>query len=219
MRDERKPRARLLSALALALVASALAPPAMPARSHAAQDEQEARAADSSEAARRLSSRDPVERQRAAEELARLAAVGQRKLLEGYRLQEKDGRARTALDWALYRAGKDESLFTLVRALDSKHSAQAFGYLTRLEGPDALYVFLGRVNGNTLIKLLDVLARVGTRDTLERLKPFTASLDPGIAEAAKFAEHEITARIEAAPTETPKRQRKTGKEAEEEPTP
>ena len=69
--------------------------------------------------ARNLASGDPLERQRAAEELARLGAVEQRRLVEGYRLQEKDARVRLALDWALYRMGKTETLFSIVSSLKS----------------------------------------------------------------------------------------------------
>ena len=175
-------------------------------------------AADSAAVARKLSSRNAFERRAAAEELARLASVEHRRLAEGYRAQEKDSRVKLALDWALYRMGKNESLFPLVRALDEKKEAeQAVGYLKQLEGPDPLYVFLDRVNGNTRIRLLEVLAAVGDRDTLERLKPFAESLDPGIADAAKFAEREITLRLEDAQSVETKRPRRTGNEPPSEP--
>ena len=166
---------------------------------------------DSATVARKLSSRNPVERRAAAEDLARMAAAEHRRLTEGYRAQEKDSRVRLALDWALYRMGKNEALFEVVGALDSKKSAeQAVGYLKQIESPDPLYVFLGRVNGNTQIRLLEVLAAVGDQTTLERIKPYTESLDPGIADAAKFAEREIGIRLEERPTVEPKRQRKVG---------
>src|SRR4051794_14322719 len=54
-------------------------------------------------AVKRLASRDPLARQHAAEELARFEATDQRRVIEGYRLQEKNERVRLALDWALYR--------------------------------------------------------------------------------------------------------------------
>ena len=177
-----------------------------------------ARAQDSVSVSRRLSSRVAAERRGAAEELARLAAVEHRRLVEGYRVQEKDDAVKNALDWALYRMGKRESLFPLVRSLDSKkHAEQAVGYLKQMETPDPLYVFLDRVNGNTQIRLLEVLAAVGDRDTLERIRPFTQSLDPGIADAAKFAEREITIRIEETPKSEPKRQRRAGQSDDENP--
>src|SRR5215218_1896158 len=133
---------------------------------------------DSATVARKLSSRSPSERREAAEALARAAAAEHRRLAEGYRAQERDARVRIALDWALYRMGKNEALFGVVDAVDSKKTAeQAVGYLKQIESPEPLYVFLGRVNGNTLIRVLEVLAAVGDTATLERIKPYTESLD------------------------------------------
>ena len=197
---------RVLTLILLSLFA-ALAP----ARAWAQDESANTPSVDSATVARKLSSRSPVERREAAEELARMAAVEHRRLAEGYRAQEGDTRVRLALDWALYRMGKNEALFGVVSGLDSKKTAeQAVGYLKKIESPEPLYVFLGRVNGNTLIRLLEVLASVGDRATLERVKPYTSSLDPGIADAAKFAEREITIRLEEQPAVEPKRRRKVG---------
>ena len=170
----------------------------------------------SASVARKLSSRSPVERRAAAEELARLASVEHRRLAEGYRAQERDSRVKLALDWALYRMGRDESLYPLVHALDEKKQAeQAVAYLKQLEGPAPLYAVLGRVNGLTQIRLLEVLAAVGDAGTLERIQPYTASLDPLIADAAKFAEREIRIRVEETPAVEPKRQRQVGNAGDE----
>ncbi len=202
--------------LTLALLSLVISP--SPVR---AQDERSrAQGADSSAVARKLSSRSPFERRKAAEELARLAAVEHLRLAEGYRAQEKDSRVKLALDWALYRMGENETLFNLVRALDEKgHAEQSVAYLKQLEGPEPLYVFLGRVNGLTQIRLLEVLAAVGDRGTLEKIKPYTESTDPLIADAAKFAEREITIRVEETPAVEPKRERKVGKDGQSEEEP
>jgi hypothetical protein len=161
-------------------------------------------------AAKQLGSRDPLARQRAAEELARLAEAGNRKLLEGYRLQEKNARVKLALDWALYRIGKTEALFTVVRDLDSSRSDQAGAYLSTLETPEPLYLFMERMNGNTQIKLLEVLAKIGDAATLERIKPHSASFDPKVAEAANLAAREIEQRLGDAPTDKSTRPRQVG---------
>lgn len=177
------------------------------------QDEQaSASREDSAADARRLTSHDPLVRQHAAEELARLAATEQRKLVEGYRLQEKNARVRLALDWALYRMGKSDALFTLVRELESTRAAQAKEYLTALETPEPLYQFLPLVNGNTEIALLEVLARSGDEMTLEKIKPYSASLDPKIANAAKNAERDIKQRLAAQPAAGRTRPRQIGAE-------
>jgi HEAT repeat protein len=185
-----------------------------------AQDESSPTKIESSAVARKLTSQLPTERREAAEELARLAAVEHRRLVEGYRQQEKDSRVRLAMDWALYRMGKNESLFALVRALDEKKLAdQSASYLKQIEGPEPLYVFLGHVNGNTEIRLLEVLGAIGDANTLERIKPFAESTDPGIADAAKFAAREINTRLQEQPAVGPKRPRKVGSQSEDEPPP
>jgi hypothetical protein len=146
---------------------------------------------------RQLTNRDALTRQRAAEELARLATSTQRKLVEGYRLQEKNARVRLALDWALYRMGKTSALFAVVRDLDSNRWNQSEAYLAELETPDPLYKLLTQVNGNTQIKLLEALARSGNADTLAVVEPYASSVDPKIADAARFATREITRRLNA----------------------
>src|SRR5215472_8368950 len=101
---------------------------------------------DSAHYSQMLSSPDPVTRQTGAEALARLAAVDQKKMVEGYALQEKDKRVKLALNWCLYRFGKSEALFPVVRDLDSNRHDQAAGYLAQLESPEPLYLFLRQDN-------------------------------------------------------------------------
>jgi hypothetical protein len=162
------------------------------------------------EIARKLSSLDPLERQRAAEELARLAAVDQLKLIEGYRLQEKNARVRLALDWALYRTGKTGTLYNIVRDLDSSRRNQSDAYLSQLDSPDQLYIFLDRVNSKTLARLLEVLARLGDAETLDHLKPYLESYEPQVADAAKFAQREINLRLTHTQPDAATRPRQTG---------
>jgi hypothetical protein len=191
--------------LVLLLVVSA----AVTARAQSGEDEENVEGT-SAEAARQLSSREPMVRQRAAEELARMAATKERRLIEGYRLQEKNARVRLALDWALYRVGKTEALFTVVRALDSSRADQAEAYLLSLDTPEPLYFFLERVNGNTQVKLLDVLADIGDATTLDKIKPYSESFDPKIAEAAREAASQIEQRIGQMPADTSTRPRQVG---------
>ncbi|HYN84077.1 MAG TPA: hypothetical protein VER32_02415 [Pyrinomonadaceae bacterium] len=174
--------------------------------------------ADAAGYVRRLGDRDARTRQQAAEELARLVAVEHMRLVEGYRMQERDARVRLALDWALYRMGKTQALFEVVRGLESdSRYEQALSYLAQLETPQPLYVFLKRVSGKTQVRLIEALARVGDATTLDEIKPFMDSPDPVVSEAAKFAEREITIRLEekTAPDEVT-RPRRTGSTPEEE---
>jgi len=149
------------------------------------------------EFANQLNNPDALVRQRSAEALARLAATDQRKLVEGYRLQEKNKDVRLALDWALYRMGRSEALYRIVDELDSGRQAQAIGYLSELESPDLLYPFLKRASNAPRITagLLKALARTGDAQTLDLIKPFRESHQPYVAEAAEVAHDEIEKRL------------------------
>ena len=158
---------------------------------------------DPAEFAKQLGSTDALVRQRSAEALARLAATSQRKLVEGYQLEEKNKDVRLALDWALYRMGRAEALYRIVDELDSGRQNQAVGYLSELESPDVLYPFLKRSSNAPRINagLLKALARIGDAQTLDLIKPFRESHQPYVAEAAEVAHDEIEKRLgEPAPT-------------------
>jgi HEAT repeat protein len=169
--------------------------------------------ADTSRYSKQLSSIDPVLRREGAEALARLAAVDQRKLVEGYALEEKDKRVRLALSWALYRMGKSDALFAVVRDLDSGRHDQAAGYLGQLESPEPLYLFLRQDSTTMKVKgrLIEVLGQVGNNDTLAELKPFLDSFDPKVAEAAKASTKQIEDRLSQSPPDTNTRPRTIAK--------
>lgn len=152
---------------------------------------------DPAEFTKQLGSADANVRRRSAEALAQLVATDQRKLVEGYQLQESNKEVRLALDWALYRMGRSESLFRIVDELDSGRQEQAIGYLTQLESPEALYPFLKRTNNAPRINegLLRALARIGDAQSLELIKPFRESVQPYVAAAAESAHDEIEKRL------------------------
>src|SRR4029079_12210547 len=135
---------------------------------------------DPAEFAKQLGSTDAHVRQRSAEALARLAATDQKKIVEGYQLQEKNKEVRLALDWALYRMGHSDALFRVVKELDSGRQNQAVGYLWELESPDLLYPYLQKQNNPPRLSagLMKAFARIGTSETLEMIKPYRDSLQP-----------------------------------------
>jgi len=168
--------------------------------------------ANTAELAKQLGSSDPLVRQRSAEALARLVATDQKKLIEGYQLQEKNKEVRLALDWALYRMGRSDTLYRIVHELDSGRQAQAIGYLSQLESPQVLYPFLKKENPPRITAgLLKALAQVGDSETLELIKPYRESTQRFVAEAAEIAHDEIEKRLgEGTPTTTA-RPRSVGK--------
>ena len=163
-----------------------------------------------------LSSLDANVRRRSAEALARLAATDQRKLVEGYHVQEKNKEVRLALDWALYRMGRSEALYRIVDELDSGRQDQAIGYLSELESPDVIYPFLKRTTNAPRITagLLKALARMGDAQSLDLIKPFRESHQPYVAEAAEIAHDEIENRLGESATPTRARTRTVEKAAD-----
>jgi HEAT repeat protein len=169
------------------------------------------------EFAKQLSDADPNVRRRSAEALARLAATDQRKLVEGYQLQEKNKEVRLALDWALYRMGRSEALYRIVNDLDSGRQDQAVGYLAELDSPDLLYPFLRKQTNPPRVNagLLKALGRIGDAQTLDLIKPFRESHQQYVAEAAEIAHDEIEKRLgEPASGETRVRPRTVEKPAD-----
>ena len=179
------------------LVLGLLLAPGLAVKAQSSTKDEAATQIDSAQYARQLSSSNPQTRQSAAEELARLAAIEQKKLVEGYVLEERDKRVRLALNWALYRMGKSMMLFPIVRDLDSSRHDQAADYLAQLESPEPLYSFLRQENMTAKVtaRLLEVLGRVGDAETLVQIKPLTASFDPKISEAAQASTNMIQQRL------------------------
>lgn len=164
-----------------------------------------------SQYAKQLASVDPLARQAAAEALARLVALDQKKLIEGFVLQEKDKRVRLALNWALYRMGKSAVLFQIVRDLDSSRQDQAAAYLSQLESAEPLYLFLHQENTRPKVTtgVIEVLGRIGDTEALQQIKPFLDSYDPKISEAAQSATSLIQQRLSEALPATKTRPRIT----------
>jgi HEAT repeat protein len=175
------------------------------------QDGVDARA-NAAEFAGQLGNADSLVRQRAAEALARLVAIDQRKVVEGYHLQEKNKEVRLALDWALYRMGKTETLFRIVNELNSSRHDQAVGYLKQLDSPSLLYPFLkqNRNSAKVTVGLLKALAQLGDGETLEMIQPLRDSFVPGVADAAEVAIEQIERRLSQTEPTTPSRPRTVG---------
>jgi HEAT repeat protein len=171
---------------------------------------------DPAEFAKQLNSLDANVRRRSAEALARLAATDQRKLVEGYQLQEKNKEVRLALDWALYRMGRAEALYRIVEDLDSSRQDQAIGYLSELESPNDLYPFLRKTNNPPRVNagLLKALGHIGDAQSLDLIKPFRESHQQYVAEAAEIAHDEIEKRLSEPAAATRARPRTVEKAAD-----
>jgi HEAT repeat protein len=162
---------------------------------------------------RDLGNADPAVRQRAAEALARLSATDQKKLIEGYYLQEKNKSVRLALEWASYRIGKEDALYRIIRDLDSSRHDQSVGYLAQLDTPATLYPFLHRTDNHPkmIVGLIEALGRIGVAETREQIQPFRDSFKDGVSAAAEKALDEIDARLNEPGVSRPGRPRTVSK--------
>lgn len=162
---------------------------------------------------RDLGNADPAVRQHSAEALARLSATDQKKLIEGYYLQEKNKSVRLALEWASYRIGKEDALYRIIRDLDSSRHDQAVGYLAQLDSPATLYPFLHRKDNHPkmTVGLLEALGRIGVAETREQIQPFRDSFQDGVSAAAEKALDEIDARLNEPGVSRPGRPRTVSK--------
>jgi HEAT repeat protein len=162
--------------------------------------------------AKQLGHYDPVVRREAAEALARLAASDQKKLVEGFHLQEKNKDVRLALEWALYRMGKSDYLFRIVRELDSGRHDQAVGYLSKLDTPLLLHPYLKDedLRPRTTVGLIEALAVLGDQESLALVTPYRDSFMPGVAAAAENAIEKIEARLGQGEPTKPTRPRTVG---------
>jgi len=164
------------------------------------------------EASKDLANRDPLVRQEGAEILAKLADPNQLTLTEGYVLQEKNARVRLALNWALYRMGKNEMLYPIVKDLDTERQVQAVVYLSQLESAEPLYKFIDRSRPQAQEALFEVFARIGDDQTLTLVSRYVDASIPEVAKAAKHARDQITLRLQYKPAEAKGRQRRIGAE-------
>lgn len=164
-------------------------------------------------AVRALGDRDPQRRQTGAETLARIADNRHRRLVQGYRLQERDARVRLALDWALYRLGKPESLFAVVRELETSHREQAIAYLSRLDDQTTLLALLKSPKRQIKTGVLEAIGHVGDGRAAGELQPLIASTDLSVAAAAQLAVTQIEARMSGRETvtEVPSRPRQVNR--------
>lgn len=164
----------------------------------------------SSQVAASFSSPFPATRRRAAEELARIASADQKKMVEGFRLQESDKQVQLALDWALYRMGSTQKLLDLILALDTSRHEQAEGYLKQIESPEPLHAHLKRLKNKPRARLLEVLAITGSEQSLAFVRQYVNSADSVVAKAARNANRAITDRLANQPEVTTTRPRQTG---------
>lgn len=112
-------------------------------------------------------------------------------------LNEKSAPVRLALDFALYRLGRDEHLLGLVRGLEKGN--QGFDYLLEL-GPDEvskLYPYIRAEKDSMKARLLEIVGLRGDESALSIVQEMVASNNADVVSAANLALRRIQGRTEA----------------------
>ncbi len=133
-----------------------------------------------------LSSDGDFYRRYGAEGLARVGDPGVLTELGRAYIWEKDGQAKMAISFALYRLGREEHLDELVA---NANSGQVKHYFLEFDSPEIskLYPYLSTSKPGIQAALLDVIGMRGDRSAMDHAASLTNSAEASVASAANLA--------------------------------
>ena len=146
-----------------------------------------------------LSDKSADRRQAAVEGLARIADPKYKEQLSRQLLIDKDGDVKLALHWSLYKLGDHDEIRFLVPKLDSGQSEQAYNYLMETEQVSDLYPYARSSQMEVRRKVIEILGRIGDRETIAELQPIATSSGAETANTATLAMKRIEWRIAGKP--------------------
>ncbi len=146
-----------------------------------------------------LTDKSADRRQSAVEGLARIADPKYKEQLSRQLLIEKDGDVKLALHWAMYKLGDHDEIRFLVPKLDSRQSEQAYTYLLETEQVSDLYPYARSSQTEVRRKVIEILGRIGDRETIAELQPIATSSGVETANTATLAMKRIEWRIAGKP--------------------
>jgi HEAT repeat protein len=108
-------------------------------------------------------------------------------------LQEKSGKTKLAMSFALYHMGREEHLIEVVSSSDKD---QAYHYLLELNASEiqAVYPYLLTVEHPIRLRLLDIIGLRGDSSAVPVIEDLMQSTDPELASAANLAMRRIQSR-------------------------
>ncbi|MGH9764630.1 MAG: HEAT repeat domain-containing protein [Blastocatellia bacterium] len=146
-----------------------------------------------------MQSDDGDRRQYAYEGLARIGDHKYEDRISRLILTEKKGDVKLAMQWAMYKMGDRGELQGIVRRLDSGQSEQARQYLLEVNSPSDLYPYVESSNKAVKTAVLQILGRIGDRDTIDVLKPVVSASGRKSSDEATVAIKEIEWRLNGGP--------------------
>ena len=146
-----------------------------------------------------LTDKDADRRQYAVEGLARIAEPRYLDQISRLVLTEKNGDVRLAEYWALYKMGSTANIQYIVRKLETDQENQARVYLMEATSPADLYPYIQSSSKEVRQKVIEILGRIGDRDTIKELDPVVRSSSASTANIATVAIKRIEWRISGRP--------------------
>ncbi len=146
-----------------------------------------------------MTDKDADRRQYAIEGLARIAEPRYQDQISRLVLTEKNGDVKLAEYWALYKMGSTANIQYIVRKLETDQEGQARAYLMEATSPADLYPYIQASSKDVRRKVIEILGRIGDRDTIKELDPVVRTSSASTADIATVAIKRIEWRISGRP--------------------
>jgi HEAT repeat protein len=146
-----------------------------------------------------MTDKDADRRQYAIEGLARITEPRYLDQISRLVLTESNGDVKLAEYWALYKMGSTTNIQFVVRKLETDQEGQARAYLMEATNPADLYPYIQSSSKEVRRKVIEILGRIGDRDTIKELEPIVRSSSASTADIAVVAIKRIEWRISGRP--------------------
>jgi HEAT repeat protein len=146
-----------------------------------------------------MTDKDADRRQYAIEGLARITEPRYLDQISRLVLTESNGDVKLAEYWALYKMGSTSNIQYVVRKLETDQEGQARAYLMEATSPADLYPYIQSSSKEVRRKVIEILGRIGDRETIKELEPIVRSSSASTADIAVVAIKRIEWRISGRP--------------------
>jgi len=134
-----------------------------------------------------MTDKDADRRQYGIEGLARIADPRYQDQISRLVLTENNNDVKLAEYWAMYKMGIGTNIQYIVRKLDTDQEGQARAYLIEANSPADLYPYIQSSSKEVRQKVIEILGRIGDRDTIKELEPVTRTSSASTANIATVA--------------------------------
>jgi HEAT repeat protein len=146
-----------------------------------------------------MTDNDADRRQYAIEGLARIADPRYMDQISRLVLTEKNSDVKLAQYWALYKMGSTPNIQYVVRKLETDQENQAHAYLMESTSPADLFPYIQSSSKEVRRKVIEILGRIGDRETIKELEPVVRTSSATTADVATVAIKRIEWRMSGRP--------------------